>query len=132
MDQIIKIQDGKGTSIKTDSLYSPNGITWDNANSRFVLGPFAGKAVQAWKPGDKQPTALVNGPGQYDGVEVLSDGRILVSSWADGTVNVVQAGKITPIVKGVSAPADIGVDTKRNVVAIPRFNDNKIDFYRIP
>lgn len=132
MDQIFKIQGGKVTPIKTDSLYSPNGITWDKANSRFILGPFAGKAVQAWKPGDPQPTPIVNGPGQYDGVEVLSDGRILVSSWADGTLNVVQNGKLWPIVKNVSAPADIGVDTKRGVVAIPRFNDNKIEFYKIP
>lgn len=131
-DQIFKIQGGKVTAFRPDSLYSPNGITWDKANSRFILGPFAGKAVQAWKPGDKQPTAIVNGPGQYDGVEVLSDGRILVSSWADGTVNVVRGNSISPIVKNVSAPADIGVDTKRNVLAIPRFNDNKVEFYKIP
>jgi hypothetical protein len=32
----------------------------------------------------------------------------------------------------VSGPADIGVDTKRNIVAIPRFNDNKVDYYKIP
>src|SRR5579884_1012376 len=83
-DQIFKIQGGRATVVATDSLYAPNGITWDKANGRFILGPFAGKAVQSWKPGDKQPTPIVDGPGQYDGVEVLADGRILVSSWADG------------------------------------------------
>jgi sugar lactone lactonase YvrE len=131
-DQIFKISGGKATAIKADSLNSPNGITWDKANSRFLLGGSAGKAVQTWHPGDKQAATLVNGPGQYDGIEILNDGRILVSSWADSTVNVVQNGALTKLVTGVSAPADIGVDTKRNVLAIPRFNDGKIDFYKIP
>ena len=37
-----------------------------------------------------------------------------------------------PLVRNVSAPADIGVDTKRNLVAVPRFNDNKVEYFRIP
>ncbi|HEX4682563.1 MAG TPA: SMP-30/gluconolactonase/LRE family protein [Gemmatimonadaceae bacterium] len=131
-DQIFKISGGRTSVLRPDSLYSPNGITWDKANSRFILGGFAAKGVQAWKEGDKQPTTLADGPGQYDGVEVLADGRILVSSWADGTVNVVQNGKLSKLVGDVSAPADIGVDTKRNVLAVPRFNDGKIDFFKIP
>lgn len=131
-DQIFKISGGKATAIKADSLNAPNGITWDKANARFVLGPFNGKAVQTWKEGDKAAATLVTGPGQYDGVEVLSDGRILVSSWADSTVNVIQNGALTKLVTGANAPADIGVDTKRMVVAIPMFNDNKVAFYKIP
>jgi hypothetical protein len=74
----------------------------------------------------------VNGPGQYDGVEVLADGRILVTSWADSAVHIVQNGEMTVLVPNVSGPADIGVDTKRNIVAIPRLNDNKVDYYKIP
>jgi sugar lactone lactonase YvrE len=131
-DQIFKISGGRATAIKADSLYSPNGIAWDKANGRFILGGFAGKGVQAWKEGDKQPTTIAQGAGQYDGVEVLSDGRILVSSWADSTVNVVQNGAMSKLVTGVSGPADIGVDTKRNVLAVPRFNDDKVEFYKIP
>jgi len=114
-----------------DSLENPNGITWDAANSRFLLAPFGGKDVQTWTPG-KAPTKLVDGPGQYDGIEVLRDGRILVSSWADSTVNIVKDGKLSRIVTGVSAPADIGVDSKRGVLAIPRFDQNQVEFWKIP
>ncbi len=131
-DQIFKISGGKATSIRADSLDAPNGIAFDKANNRFILGGFAGKAVQAWHPGDKMPTTLVAGPGQYDGVEVLNDGRILVTSWADSTVDVVQNGALTKLVTGVNGPADIGVDTKRMLVAIPLFNDGKVVYYRIP
>jgi hypothetical protein len=47
-------------------------------------------------------------------------------------VYVVQNGAATKLITGVSAPADIGVDTKRNVVAVPRFNDGKVEFYKLP
>jgi sugar lactone lactonase YvrE len=131
-DKIFRISGGKGTAITADSLNAPNGIAWDAANQRFILGGFNGKAVQTWKNGDKMPATLVMGPGGYDGVEVLSDGRILASSWTDSTVNVIQNGALTKLVTGVNAPADIGVDTKRMVLAIPMFNDNKVAFYKIP
>lgn len=130
--QIFKIAGRTVTTLKADSLNSPNGIAWDSASSRFVLGPMNGKAVQTWNEGDKTATTLVNGPGQYDGVEVLADGRILVTSWADSAVHVIENGELATLVPHVSAPADIGVDTKRGIIAIPRLNDNKIDYYKIP
>jgi sugar lactone lactonase YvrE len=131
-DQIFKIVGRKATSIKADSLNSPNGITWDSANARFDLAPFSGTAVQTWKPGDKSTSTLAKGAGQYDGIEVLQDGRVLVTSWADSTVNVVQNGALSKLVTGVSGPADIGVDTKRMVLAVPRFTDNKVEYFKIP
>jgi sugar lactone lactonase YvrE len=117
-----------------DSLANPNGITWDAAKNRFILAPFGGPNVQAWTIGQANPANLVAGPGQYDGVEVLSpSGNILVSSWADSAVHIVHGGShMMPLIRNVSAPADIGVDTKRNVVAVPRFNDGKVEYYRIP
>ena len=55
-----------------------------------------------------------------------------MSSWADSAVHVITNGAMSTLVANVSAPADIGVDTKRNVLAIPRFNDNKVEYYKIP
>jgi sugar lactone lactonase YvrE len=121
------------TVLRGDSLANPNGITWDAKNARFILAPFGGPNLQAWNPGTSQTTTLVAGPGGYDGVEVLDNGNIVVSSWTDSTVHVVHGGShMMPLVRNVPAPADIGVDTKRNVLAIPRFNDGKVEYYRIP
>ena len=118
---------------KGDSLGNPNGIAWDQANSRFVLAPFGMPDLQSWKPGDAAPAKLVSGPGGYDGIEVLANGNILVSSWTDSTVHVVHGGShMMPLVRNVSSPADIGVDTKRNVLAVPLFNGGKVEYYRIP
>jgi sugar lactone lactonase YvrE len=116
---------------KGDSLMNPNGIAWDERERRWILAPFGGPNVQAWTEGGAQPVSLVSGPGQYDGVEVLADGRILVSSWADSAVHVISGGLMSMLVRNVSAPADIGVDTRRNVVAVPRFTENRVEYYRI-
>jgi hypothetical protein len=132
VDQIFKIVGRKATVLKADSLNAPNGIAWDGANSRFVLAPFNGSAVQTWMPGDKKTTTLATGAGQYDGVEILADGRILVTSWADSAVHVIQQGTMSKLISNVSGPADIGVDTKRGVVAVPRFSDGKVEYYKIP
>jgi sugar lactone lactonase YvrE len=132
-DQIFKITGRKPSiAIKGDSiLKSPNGITWDSANKHFVLGAFNDKAVTAWKPGDSTVTQIATGPGGYDGVEALSDGRILISSWADSSVHVIANGAFRKVIGNVEAPADIGVDTKRNVVAVPRFNAGRVEYFAI-
>jgi hypothetical protein len=57
--------------------------------------------------------------GQLDGVEVLSSGAILYSSWADSSLHLLQAGRDVQVIREVRAPADIGFDTRRNRVAIP-------------
>ena len=130
----IAMADNKVTEAAAgDSLENPNGITWDAAGGRFLLAPFGGKDVQSWKPG-QAPAKIADGPGQYDGIEILKDGRILVSSWADSSVYVYAPshGMLMKLVSGVSAPADIGVDSKRGVLAIPRFDQNQVEFWKIP
>jgi len=119
-------------AIRSDSLKNPNGITWDAANNRFIIVPFGGTMLFTWEQGQQQPTALVSGPGQFDGVEVVN-GNVLVSSWADSTVYIAHGGThMMPLVRNVPAPADIGVDTKRNVLAVPLFNSGKVEYYRLP
>lgn len=119
------------TVAEGDSLANPNGLAYDATNKRWLLAPFGSNDVQALADGAKNPSKIATGPGQYDGIEVLSDGRILVSSWADGTVYMITKGTMAPFVTGVAAPADIGVDTKRSTLAIPRFNDGKIEYFMI-
>src|SRR5262249_55452128 len=77
------------TAAEGDSLNSPNGLTWDMVGKRWLLAPFGGMDVQTLASGAKNPAKLATGPGQYDGIEMLQDGRILVSSWADSAVHVI-------------------------------------------
>jgi sugar lactone lactonase YvrE len=132
-NRIYRVQgDSARVALESASLGGPNGIAWDRARSRFLLAPFNGKDLLAWTPGDSALAKVATGPGGYDGLEILGDGRVLVSSWTDSTVHLVGTdGAMHPVVKGVAAPADIGVDTRRNVLAVPRFNDGRVEYFRI-
>lgn len=120
------------TALRLDSLVGPNGITWDAEGQRFIIVAFAGNAIMAWKPGDSTATTIATGKGQFDGVERLADGRILVSSWADSSIYVLDGSALVRAVPGVASPADIGVDTKRNRVAVPLFEGNRVELFAIP
>jgi SMP-30/gluconolaconase/LRE-like protein len=119
-------------AVQNDSLAGPNGITWDGAGRRFIVVPFMGKSIVTWTPGAKQVTALGTTKGQLDGVEMLEGGRVLFTSWADSTLDVLDHGTVTTVSTGLPSPADIGVDTKRGRVAIPLLLENRIEFRQLP
>ena len=133
-DRIFRVGAKREVSVAVsgDTLERPNGITWDAANARFIVVAFGGPAIFAWKPGEAAPTVLATGAGQWDGVEVLADGRIMASSWADSTVDVIAGGKIERLISGVPSPADIGIDTKRQRVLIPVFTQNRVEVWQLP
>jgi hypothetical protein len=132
-DQIFRIAPDRTVSVaaKSDAFARPNGITWDVANSRFIVVPFGGNALFAWKPGDAAPTVIGTGPGQFDGVEI-AHGAIWVSSWADSSVYRYVDGEGTNLIKGVPSPADIGYDARRNRLLIPIFTQNRFEIWQLP
>jgi hypothetical protein len=119
-------------AIQGDGLAGPNGIAWDGANHRFIVVPFFGKTIVAWTPGSKQLTPLATAKGQLDGVEILGGSRLLFTSWADSSLDVLDNGTVTPVSTDLPSPADIGVDTKRNRVAIPLLMEDRVEFRALP
>ena len=119
-------------AVQNDSLAGPNGIVWDKAGHRFIVVPFMGKTIVAWAPGSKQVTPLGTTKGQLDGVELLGGSRILFTSWADSSLDVLENGTVTTVSTGLPSPADIGVDTKRGRVAIPLLMENRVEFRSLP
>jgi sugar lactone lactonase YvrE len=109
----------------------PNGITWDASHQHFILVPFGGKDLLAWSPGGAKVDTIGEGPGSQDGVEILPDGRVLITSWADSTVFSLSNGGITRLIGGVPSPADIGLDRADGVVAIPVFTENRVEFWKL-
>jgi sugar lactone lactonase YvrE len=102
-------------------LHRPNGITWDPVGKRWIVlsfDPFNG-AVMVNPQGGAKPQLIRTGKGQLDGVEALADGALLFSSWADSSIHLLANGRDRPIIRGVPVAADIGIDTKRNRLAIP-------------
>jgi hypothetical protein len=110
----------------------PNGITWDSAGSRFVIVSFGTTSIFQWAPGDSAATVITEGPGMMDGVEPLGDGRLLISSWADSSLFLLDAGKITKLLGGLPGPADIGLDRERGRIAVPLLTENRLEFVDLP
>jgi len=119
-------------ALQSDSLAAPNGITWIASRSRFVIVPFGGKSIEEWAPGEKAAKTIGTGPGQQDGVESLADGRLLVTSWADSSLFVLDSGRAVTVAKPDGSPADIGIDTKHNRIAVPLLMQDKVEFWDIP
>jgi hypothetical protein len=133
-DRIYRIAPDRSVSValQSDSLTGPNGIAWDAAGNRFIVVPFAGNVIRAWAPGSKTTTALGSTKGQLDGVEILGQNRLLVSSWADSSLFVFENGTVTPVATGLPSAADIGLDTKRQRVAVPLLLENRVEFRALP
>jgi sugar lactone lactonase YvrE len=126
---------GGPTLVVADSvLGAPNGITWDAANNRFIIVPFGGhKGIRAWAPGATTLTDIAMSTGaRYDGVEVLSGGRILVASQADTSLHIFSGSSGRSVLHTLGPPADIAVDTKRNRVAVPVVALNHVEIWELP
>ncbi|HEY3011282.1 MAG TPA: SMP-30/gluconolactonase/LRE family protein [Gemmatimonadales bacterium] len=132
-DQVFRItKAGATVALTSPKLEGPNGITWDPKERRFVIVSFLGKGIYGWKPGDNDLKSLGSGPGQLDGVVTLPDGRLLVTSWADSSLFVVQNGRSQKVASGIASPADIDLDPKDSRVAVPQLMENKVQFWELP
>ncbi len=129
--RIFRLQNRAATvAVQGDTLARPNGIAWDTDGRRFVLGPLASPTISTWAPGDAAPTPVATGPGNYDGIEAIGGGRVLITSWADSSLYEMDArGRLRRLVAGLDSPADIGWDPVRRRVAVPLFAENRVVFY---
>ena len=106
-----------------------NGIAWDRARNAWVIVGFNTPDVYSWVRGAREATVLGTGPGGADGVIALGNGRILFSSWADSSLTLFAGGNSTTLRKGLNSPADLGYDPVRNLVAVPLFTTNRVEFW---
>ena len=133
-NKLYKVTGGPTLVVSDSILGSPNGITWDGANNRFIIVPFGGhRGIRAWAPGATTLTDIAMSTGaRYDGVEVLSGGRILVASQADTSLHIFSGNSGRAILHTLGPPADIAVDTKRNRVAVPVVARNHVEIWELP
>ncbi|MEP7227678.1 MAG: hypothetical protein ABI785_09990 [Gemmatimonadales bacterium] len=131
-DQVFRIaRSGAKAVLTSPKLEGPNGITWDPRQRRFVIVSFLGKGIYGWKPGDKDVESIGSGPGQQDGVVFLPDGRLLVTSWTDSSLFVLEGGKARKVASKVPSPADIDVEPKDSRVAVPLLMENRVEFWEV-
>jgi hypothetical protein len=133
-DHIYRIASGRITvALRDAALGNPNGITWDASGRRFIVVPYGGESViKSWTAGGKTLSVIgKSGGSKFDGVEILSGDRVLVASQGDSSLHLFTGGTGGPIIRTGGAPADIGVDTKRNRVAVPFVDRNLVEIWQL-
>jgi hypothetical protein len=118
---------GQDDSIQTvlagAALGGPNGVIVA-ANAVWVVS-FGSGELYRLVTGERTDVIKLPG-GQLDGIEAL-DGELLISSWeAKAVFRGPPAGPFTAVVADVEAPADIGLDRRRQRVLIPLFMANEL------
>lgn len=112
-----------------EELRSPSGIAWDG--TRFLVAQAYGNEVLAWNPG-MRPTAVLRGPGAYDGIVILPGGAVIVSSHYDDALHVAKNGVLEPLFARRPSPGDLGFDTKRNRLLIPSSDGDWLEAWTLP
>jgi sugar lactone lactonase YvrE len=131
-DQVFVIDKGGKVTVvaKSKDLGGPNGLAFGpkgllvntiNSNEIYGLGP-KGEKVEVVK--------LPN--GGLDGFLIVGDSA-LVTSWAASTIYRGKLGgsSYEPVVQNVRGPADIGWDSKRSRVLLPRFLDDVVEVFEL-
>ena len=133
-NRIYRVRGDVAIALGDSALNGPNGITWDAANRRFIVVPYGGgHAIRAWTPeGGSMSDVGTSAGAKFDGVEVLSGGRVLVASQADSSLHVFASGTGRAIIHISGPPADIAVDTRRNRVAVPIIRMNRVEIWTLP
>lgn len=108
-----------------------NGIAFDAANNRWLIVAFNSPNIFAWTADSDSVSVLGTGPGGGDGLVVLNDGRVLYSSWADSSLTLFADSTSAQLRGGLPSPADLGYDSRRNLVAVPLFQDNRVEIWAV-
>lgn len=130
-DAVYVIEKDKPRAIaKGTELGGPNGLL-STAQGLLVVTGRSNELARLDEEGRRQDVTTLP-EGGLDGLAQAGD-TLLVSSW---TGKAVYRGKLggtfEPVLTGLQGPADIGFDTKRNRILVPRFLDDAVEVYALP
>lgn len=124
------IEDGVA-SIFSDSVpVFANGITYDITNEVFVLAPWRGDTVfySFNFSGEFTPAYTFNG-GNFDGIE-FDENHLIAATQSDSTIRAHDSNTENAFIKTTGRPADIGINRKDKIIAVPYIALNKVDFWK--
>ena len=129
-DAVYRFEDGEPVAVAEGTgLGGPNGLAV--MDGEVVMVTFGAPYVKTVSAAGGEPEILTELPGgQLDGVVILDDGSMLVSSWETRSVYHIPPmaeGEVATVVEGVPSPADIGWDDRRSKILIPVFQENRVE-----
>jgi len=132
--KVYKIIDGEISTVVDSLMAPPNGITPVPESQSFLLAPWGG-ATGFTQFNDSEGVtgefAAAENGGNFDGIEFV-DGRLIAASQTDSSLHVLYESADQILIKVPGRPADIGIDTRRNRVAVPYIALNRVDIWELP
>ena len=137
-NKLYKIENHKASVFIRENLNYPNGITYDKEQNRLLILSVAGvnaPILVVNLPDTTLSVAVETGLTQgLDGIDMDNEGRIYISEWGgDGVYRYDKGfiGKPVLFSSGHNDPADIYIDKVNNVLVVPNFSSNTVDFIPI-
>jgi len=129
-DQVLVIDKAGKVKVlaKSKDLGGPNGLAF-GPKGLLVNGLLSNEVFGIGAKGEKVDVIKMPNGG-LDGLLVVGD-TLLCSSWGASAVYRGKLGGTSyePVIQNVKGPADIGWDSKRSRVLIPRFMDDLVEVY---
>lgn len=119
---------------KSKDLGAPNGLLslTDKTTDKTWVVTFGSGELYSLDEKGKKSDAKKLPKGSLDGIVLLGNGDLLVSSWEASTVyRGKPGGDFTAVIEDVKAPADLGYDRKRGRVLVPLFQSDEVRAYDI-
>ncbi len=115
---------------KGAELGGPNGLAIGRGNMLLATTIKGDEVYWLTDKGTRDLVTKVPG-GQLDGLVVIDD-SLIVSSWKTETVyRGPLGGAFTPLLTKVKGVADIGYDSKRKRLLVPRFTEDTVEVYEL-
>jgi sugar lactone lactonase YvrE len=129
-DAVYVLDKGKVKPVaKSKDLSGPNGLLWTEKGV-LVVTFGSNELYRLDDKGVKQDVTKLPAGG-LDGLAAWGD-SLLVTSWQAAAIFKGKLnGKFEVAIPDVKGSADIGVDTKRNRLIVPRFLDNAVEAYEL-
>jgi sugar lactone lactonase YvrE len=127
-DAVYVIEKGAAKALaKTKDLKGPNGVLVNTAG--VWVNTFGAAELYRLGPKGEKLDVTTLPKGKLDGIVTMGD-SLLVSSWEGSAIYKGKpGGTFEAVLSQLSAPADIGFDTKRSRVLVPRFTENTVEAY---
>lgn len=124
--------DGKTSTLVTGApLARPNGVAFDPKGNVVVVNMNSTDIV-TFSPDGKVLSTVQSADDGNDGIVVMPDGTMYVSSVTKGTVSRIRPGQAAErIASGIPSAASMTYDPKRNRLVIPMNDWNAITFVEL-
>jgi len=133
----VDIQQQSYSLFVDSTLFWPNGIVFDAPNNRLLVASVEaqGRPIHAVNLQDSTVSvAVYTQLPAMDGLAFDAEGRLYISSWYTDAIHRYGQSLENPhevFSSGHPDPADISVDFTHNLLCIPIFYQNRVDFVEI-